>query len=341
MAVLTPADARRGRGLPVLLVTPSRRRTDAAMVAVPPSTTERRSRRAGHHYALPGSTTSPTKGTADSPLRVGLIGLGSMGRHHARVIRATEGHVGSWPCATRRRPLRRGRRLSARCPPHRRRARRRHGGRPTVYHEDVALALAEAGVHTMVEAHRPRRRPPRGRRLRRAGPGGCRRLRGALPPLPCGPARNASMPVSSVSLGPHPPPGPSRRISDVGVVGPGHRDISDRLFSRRPPPWPRGSRTAQPPDRGHDGGHRPGAASSSTTRSTGSPPSRSASRSSPAREPSWRDLTFHANGTVAPPGTQVAAFRGRQRGRRHPLIRSQAQAAGPGAGELPRRRARR
>ena len=31
------------------------------------------------------------KGTADSPLRVGLIGLGSMGRHHARVIRATEG----------------------------------------------------------------------------------------------------------------------------------------------------------------------------------------------------------------------------------------------------------
>lgn len=31
------------------------------------------------------------RGTAEAPLRVGLIGLGSMGRHHARVIRATEG----------------------------------------------------------------------------------------------------------------------------------------------------------------------------------------------------------------------------------------------------------
>ena len=38
---------------------------------------------------------NPTqKGTADNPLRVGLIGLGSMGRHHARIIRATEGKIG-------------------------------------------------------------------------------------------------------------------------------------------------------------------------------------------------------------------------------------------------------
>lgn len=94
------------------------------------------------------------KGTADNPLRVGLIGLGSMGRHHARVIRATEGME-----------------LVAVADP--------GGDRfgvagelsvlpdvhalidagldaamvavPTVYHEDVALALAEAGVHTMVE----------------------------------------------------------------------------------------------------------------------------------------------------------------------------------------------
>ena len=87
-------------------------------------------------------------------LRVGLIGLGSMGRHHARVIRATEGME-----------------LVAVADP---------GGDqfgaagelellpdvaalidagldaavvavPTAYHESIALALAEAGVPTMVE----------------------------------------------------------------------------------------------------------------------------------------------------------------------------------------------
>ena len=97
--------------------------------------------------------------TASAPtttrnLRVGLIGLGSMGRHHARVIRATPGME-----------------LVAVADP--------GGDRfgvagdlellpdvaalidvgldaamvavPTVYHEEVALALAEAGVPTMVE----------------------------------------------------------------------------------------------------------------------------------------------------------------------------------------------
>lgn len=87
-------------------------------------------------------------------LRVGLIGLGSMGRHHARVIRATEGMD-----------------LVAVADP----AGDKFGvagdlellpdvhalidagldaamvAVPTVYHEEVALALAEAGVHTMVE----------------------------------------------------------------------------------------------------------------------------------------------------------------------------------------------
>ena len=87
-------------------------------------------------------------------LRMGLIGLGSMGRHHARVIRETPGMA-----------------LVAVADP---------GGDkfgvardlpvlpdvhalidagldaamvavPTIYHEDVALALAAAGVHTMVE----------------------------------------------------------------------------------------------------------------------------------------------------------------------------------------------
>lgn len=87
-------------------------------------------------------------------LRVGLIGLGSMGRHHARIIRATQGMdlvavadpggdrfavAGSLPVL---------------------------GGVeelidvgldaavvavPTIYHEQVALALAGAGVPTMVE----------------------------------------------------------------------------------------------------------------------------------------------------------------------------------------------
>ena len=53
----------------------------------------------GENVALDGQATTALpevhhltdKGTADNPLRVGLIGLGSMGRHHARVIRATEG----------------------------------------------------------------------------------------------------------------------------------------------------------------------------------------------------------------------------------------------------------
>lgn len=87
-------------------------------------------------------------------LRVGLLGIGSMGRHHARVIRETEGMD-----------------LVAIADP---------GGDkfgvakdlevlpdvhalidagldaamvavPTIYHEEAALALAEAGVHTMVE----------------------------------------------------------------------------------------------------------------------------------------------------------------------------------------------
>ncbi|WP_182353779.1 Gfo/Idh/MocA family protein [Flaviflexus huanghaiensis] len=87
-------------------------------------------------------------------LRAGIIGIGSMGRHHARVIRETEGME-----------------LVAIADP---------GGDkfgvakgldvlpdvdalidagidtamvavPTVYHEDVAIKLAEAGIHTMVE----------------------------------------------------------------------------------------------------------------------------------------------------------------------------------------------
>lgn len=89
-----------------------------------------------------------------APLRVGIIGLGSMGRHHARVVRATPGMelvaladpvgdkfevAGSLPVLPDVESL-----IAA-------------GidaavvAVPTVHHEDVALALAAAGVATMVE----------------------------------------------------------------------------------------------------------------------------------------------------------------------------------------------
>ncbi len=87
-------------------------------------------------------------------LRAGLIGLGMMGRHHARVLRSIEGvelvavadpggdpHgvAGGLPVGDSVQHL-----IDA-------------GvdyamvAVPTVYHEEVALALAEAGVHAMVE----------------------------------------------------------------------------------------------------------------------------------------------------------------------------------------------
>ncbi|WP_067781797.1 Gfo/Idh/MocA family protein [Actinomyces vulturis] len=89
-----------------------------------------------------------------SDLRVGLIGLGSMGRHHARVIRATEGMdlvavadpggdrfgvAGDLPVLPDVQALI-AEGLDAAMV-----------AVPTIYHEDVALALAEAGVPTMVE----------------------------------------------------------------------------------------------------------------------------------------------------------------------------------------------
>lgn len=90
--------------------------------------------------------------TAD--LRVGLIGLGSMGRHHARVIRETPGMDlvavadpagDKWGVAGDLEVLPDVDALIA-------------AGLdaamvavPTVYHEETALKLAEAGVHTMVE----------------------------------------------------------------------------------------------------------------------------------------------------------------------------------------------
>ncbi|MGO1738034.1 MAG: Gfo/Idh/MocA family protein [Actinomycetaceae bacterium] len=87
-------------------------------------------------------------------LRVGLIGLGSMGRHHARVIRETEGMdlvavadpggdrfgvAGGLEVGSDVESLIAAGIDAAMV------------AVPTVYHEEVALRLAEAGVHTMVE----------------------------------------------------------------------------------------------------------------------------------------------------------------------------------------------
>ncbi|WP_022923775.1 Gfo/Idh/MocA family protein [Serinicoccus marinus] len=87
-------------------------------------------------------------------IRMGLIGLGSMGRHHARVIREVEGMdlvavadpygdkhgvAGPLPVLPDVEALI-GEGIDAAMV-----------AVPTYLHEEVALALAEAGVHTMVE----------------------------------------------------------------------------------------------------------------------------------------------------------------------------------------------
>lgn len=87
-------------------------------------------------------------------IRVGLIGLGSMGRHHARVIRATEGFelvavadeygdkfgvAGGLEVLPNVEALIEAGVDAAMV------------AVPTIYHEEVALKLAQAGVHTMVE----------------------------------------------------------------------------------------------------------------------------------------------------------------------------------------------
>jgi len=89
-----------------------------------------------------------------APIRMGLIGLGAMGRHHARVIRQTEGMelvavadpggdaygvAGDLPVLPDVEALI-GAGIDAAMV-----------AVPTVHHEEVGLALAAAGVHTMIE----------------------------------------------------------------------------------------------------------------------------------------------------------------------------------------------
>ena len=276
---------------------------------------------------LPGAHYLSDKGTADNPLRVGLIGLGSLGRHHARVIRATEGME-----------------LVAVADP--------GGDRfgvagelavlpdvhalidagldaamvavPTVYHEDVALA--EAGVHTMVEkpiAHDA----AAGRRV--AAAFAERGLVGAVGYVErCNPALRALRErldagelgrvyqVLTRRQGPFP-----ARISDVGVV----KDLATHDIDLTA--WVAGS----PYESVHARvAHRSGRANEDMVLATG----RLANGVIVSHTVNWLtpfkervtvvtgekgafvadtltgDLTFHANGTVASTWDQVAAFRG-------------------------------
>lgn len=161
-----------------------------------------------------------------APLRVGLIGLGSMGRHHARVVRETDGldlvavadpcgdpHgvAGSLPVLGDVEQMIEVGIDMAVC------------AVPTAMHEEVGLRLAEAGVHTLIEkpvAHSVRA----GERLRKAF--SARELVGAVghverynPALQSLRARIADgrlgeiFQIATRRQGPFP-----SRIADVGVV---------------------------------------------------------------------------------------------------------------------------
>ena len=235
-------------------------------------------------HRRPRSTPSPGRAPDGATLRAGLIGLGMMGRHHARVLRD----------ARRRRAGRRRR-------PRRRPARRRRRSLPvlpdvdaliaagidvavvavpTGFHEEVALALAAAGVHTLVEkpiaeTRRGRRAARRGLRGRRAW--SARSAHRALQPraasacatrLEDGRARRG-LPDHHARQGPFP-----ARIADVGVVkdlATHDIDLTAWVAERRTRAV--SAQTAHQSGREHeDTGRRPDGwptASSSTTSSTG------------------------------------------------------------------------
>lgn len=262
-------------------------------------------------------------------LRVGLIGLGSMGRHHARVIRATEGMdlvavadpggdrfgvSGELPLLADVHALIDAGLDAAMV------------AVPTIYHEDVALALAEAGVPTMVEkpiAHDA----AAGRRVAEAFEN--RGLVGAVGYVErCNPALRALRErldrgdlgevyqVMTRRQGPFP-----ARISDVGVV----KDLATHDVDLTA--WvansPYTSISAQVT-------HRSGRENEDMVVATG----QLASGAIVSHVVNWLtpfkervtivtgekgafvadtltgDLTFYANGTVASTWDQVAAFRG-------------------------------
>ncbi|AYD90270.1 gfo/Idh/MocA family oxidoreductase [Actinomyces lilanjuaniae] len=264
-----------------------------------------------------------------APLRVGLIGLGSMGRHHARVIRATEGMdlvavadpggdrfgvAGDLPLLDSVQALIDIGLDAAMV------------AVPTVFHEEVALALAEAGVHTMVEkpiAHDA----AAGRRVAQAF--SSRGLVGAVGYVErCNPALRALRErldrgdlgevyqVITRRQGPFP-----ARISDVGVV----KDLATHDIDLTA--WVAGAPYAQI---SAQVAHRSGRETEDMVVATG----RLTNGVIVCHEVNWLtpfkerltivtgekgsfvadtltgDLTFYANGTVPSTWDQVAAFRG-------------------------------
>ena len=262
-------------------------------------------------------------------LRIGLIGLGSMGRHHARVIRATPGMelvavadpggdrfgvAGPLPLLPDVEALI-GVGLDAAVV-----------AVPTIHHEEVALALARAGVHALVEkpiAHCSRA----GRRV--ADAFAERDLVGAVGYVErCNPALRALRErldagelgqvyqVLTRRQGPFP-----ARISDVGVV----KDLATHDIDLTA--WVAGA----PYESVHARvAHRSGRENEDMVLATG----RLANGVIVSHTVNWLtpfkervtvvtgekgafvadtltgDLTFHANGTVASTWDQVANFRG-------------------------------
>lgn len=262
-------------------------------------------------------------------LRIGLIGLGSMGRHHARVIRATPGMelvavadpggdrfgvAGPLPLLPDVEALI-GVGLDAAVV-----------AVPTIHHEEVALALARAGVHALVEkpiAHCSRA----GRRV--ADAFAERDLVGAVGYVErCNPALRALRErldagelgqvyqVLTRRQGPFP-----ARINDVGVV----KDLATHDIDLTA--WVAGAHYESVHARV---AHRSGRANEDMVLATGRLTngvivSHTVNWLTPFKErvtvvtgekgafvadTLTGDLTFHANGTVASTWDQVAAFRG-------------------------------
>ena len=161
-------------------------------------------------------------------LRAGLLGVGMMGRHHARVLRERRRRRARRDRRPGRRPARRRRRARRSCPTSTRSSTPASTSpssrcRPR-FHEDAALTLADGRrAHPRREADRAldRGRPAHGRRLRERRARRRRRPHRALQPRAAGAAPPASRTatlgevyqIATRRQGPFP-----SRIADVGVA---------------------------------------------------------------------------------------------------------------------------